>query len=98
MNDAFYELQKALSFASPVHCYEDAYYRSGLYGLDQLDMDFILKSRKLLPQFFKEINNIILENEELKGEVSSLKTNVEELEERISIMTETKGPVEGWDS
>jgi len=98
MNNAYYELQKAISLASPVHCYEDAYYRSGLGGLDQLDMDFVLKCRKLLPELFVQINNLLLENNELVEEISSLKGNVKELEERISIMTKTQGPAEGWDS
>lgn len=98
MTDSFYELKQALVLASPLHCFEDAFYRSGLEGLDQLDMDFIVKCRKLLPAILKDFESLNEENEVLEQDVLELEGENEELKERISIMTENRGPYEGWDS
>lgn len=98
MKDSFYELKHALTLASPLHCFEDAFHRSGPDGLDMLDMDFILKCRKLLPALLKDFESLNEENETLEQDVQELEGEVEELQERISIMTEDRGPIEGWDS
>lgn len=81
------QLQKALSFASSEHRYEELANAASLNGLDRLDIDFILKCRRLLPKLLKDHVDMTTEDNEeiddLQREVDDLSSTCEDQETEI---------------
>ena len=111
MEEIYLKLKKAVDFASPLEKFEEAV--GGIsVGLDKLDIDFILSCRSLLPKFLQMNSDLLDQVSELESELEAaewvvqdmtdenleLMAKVEELEERIAIMSENQSNhPEGWD-
>jgi hypothetical protein len=111
MEEIHLRLKKAVDFASPLEKFREAVGGVSV-ELDKFDIDFILVCRDLLPQLLKINSDLMDQVGELECEIEAaewivedvtdenlgLMAKIEELEERIAIMSENQTiHPEGWD-